>query len=84
LEEEFSFLSSSKQIVSDMNEKDKVIVYERGDLVFVFNFHPNKTYKGYKVGGDLPGKYRVALDSVALVFGGHGRVGHDADHFTSP
>jgi 1,4-alpha-glucan branching enzyme len=25
LEEEFSFLSSSKQIVSDMNEKDKVM-----------------------------------------------------------
>uniref|UniRef100_A0A0E0HVR7 1,4-alpha-glucan branching enzyme n=1 Tax=Oryza nivara TaxID=4536 RepID=A0A0E0HVR7_ORYNI len=84
LEEEFSFLSSSKQIVSDMNEKDKVIVFERGDLVFVFNFHPNKTYKGYKVGCDLPGKYRVALDSDALVFGGHGRVGHDVDHFTSP
>jgi 1,4-alpha-glucan branching enzyme len=38
----------------------------------------------YKVGCDLPGKYRVALDSDALVFGGHGRVGHDVDHFTSP
>ncbi|GJN39398.1 hypothetical protein PR202_gb28512 [Eleusine coracana subsp. coracana] len=62
----------------------KVIVFERGDLVFVFNFHPKKTYEGYKVGCDLPGKYRVALDSDALVFGGHGRVGHDVDHFTSP
>jgi len=28
----------------------------------------------YKVGCDLPGKYRVALDSDAFVFGGHGRV----------
>jgi 1,4-alpha-glucan branching enzyme len=28
----------------------------------------------YKVGCDLPGKYRVALDSDALEFGGHGRV----------
>ncbi|KAJ1260830.1 hypothetical protein BS78_10G262500 [Paspalum vaginatum] len=84
LDEKFSFLSSSKQIVSDMNEEKKVIVFERGDLVFVFNFHPKKTYEGYKVGCDLPGKYRVALDSDALVFGGHGRVGHDVDHFTSP
>ena len=24
----------------------QVIVFERGDLVFVFNFHPNKTYDG--------------------------------------
>nr|CAB3471504.1 unnamed protein product [Digitaria exilis] len=84
LDGKFSFLSSSKQIVSDMNEEQKVIVFERGELVFVFNFHPKKTYEGYKVGCDLPGKYRVALDSDALVFGGHGRVGHDVDHFTSP
>ncbi|MCI29054.1 starch branching enzyme I, partial [Trifolium medium] len=24
-----------------------VIVFERGDLVFVFNFHPENTYEGY-------------------------------------
>lgn len=24
----------------------KVIVFERGDLVFVFNFHPENTYEG--------------------------------------
>ncbi|KAL9238097.1 hypothetical protein vseg_012568 [Gypsophila vaccaria] len=84
LDDKFSFLSSTKQIVSSANEEDKVIVFERGDLVFVFNFHPEKTYEGYKVGCDLPGKYRVALDSDALEFGGKGRVGHDVDHFTSP
>lgn len=32
-----------------------------------------ETYR-YKVGCDLPGKYRVALDSDAWEFGGHGRV----------
>ncbi|KNA05833.1 hypothetical protein SOVF_186640 [Spinacia oleracea] len=84
LDEKFSFLSSSKQIVSSTNEEDKVIVFERGDLVFVFNFHPENTYEGYKIGCDLPGKYRVALDSDALEFGGRGRVGHDVDHFTNP
>lgn len=84
LDEKFSILSSSKQIVSSANEEDKVIVFERGDLVFVFNFHPENTYEGYKVGCDLPGKYRVALDSDALEFGGRGRVGHDVDHFTNP
>ncbi|PWA73991.1 glycosyl hydrolase, family 13, all-beta [Artemisia annua] len=62
LDEKFSFLSSTKQIVSSADEDDKV----------------------YKVGCDLPGKYKVALDSDAFEFGGHGRVGHDVDHFTSP
>ncbi|KAL5557734.1 hypothetical protein UlMin_033945 [Ulmus minor] len=84
LDEKFKFLSSAKQIVSSADEEHKVIVFERGDLVFVFNFHPEDTYEGYKVGCDLPGKYRVALDSDALDFGGRGRVGHDVDHFTSP
>ncbi|PKA60826.1 1,4-alpha-glucan-branching enzyme, chloroplastic/amyloplastic [Apostasia shenzhenica] len=84
LDDRFSFLASGKQIVSSASEQDKVIVFERGGLVFVFNFHPQYTYEGYKVGCDLPGKYRVALDSDAFEFGGHGRVGHDVDHFTSP
>ncbi|KAJ8762114.1 hypothetical protein K2173_007264 [Erythroxylum novogranatense] len=84
LDEKFSFLASPKQIVSSTNEEDKVIVFERGDLVFVFNFHPENMYEGYKIGCDLPGKYRVALDSDAWEFGGHGRVCHDADHFTTP
>eukprot|EP00257_Ricinus_communis_P016703 XP_015574958.2 LOW QUALITY PROTEIN: 1,4-alpha-glucan-branching enzyme, chloroplastic/amyloplastic [Ricinus communis] len=84
LDEKHSFLSSTKQIVSSTNEEDKAIVFERGDLVFVFNFHPENTYDGYKVGCDLPGKYKVALDSDAWEFGGQGRVGHDVDHFTSP
>lgn len=83
LDDKFSFLASTKQIVSSTEEANKVIVFERGDLVFVFNFHPTNTYEGYKVGCDLPGKYRVALDSDAFEFGGHGRVDHDVDHFTS-
>nr|XP_027190205.1 1,4-alpha-glucan-branching enzyme 1, chloroplastic/amyloplastic isoform X3 [Cicer arietinum] len=73
LDDKFSILASTKQIVSSTNNEDKVIVFERGDLVFVFNFHPDNTYEGYKVGCDLPGKYRVALDSDAREFGGHGR-----------
>ncbi|WOL17268.1 hypothetical protein Cni_G26057 [Canna indica] len=84
LDDRYHILSSAKQVVSSTSEEDKVIAFERGDLVFVFNFHPENTYNGYKVGCDLPGKYRVALDSDAFEFGGHGRVGHDVDHFTSP
>ncbi|CAN4123087.1 unnamed protein product [Withania somnifera] len=84
LDKKFSFLASGKQIVSSVDEDNKVVVFECGDLVFVFSFYPDNTYEGYKVGCDLPGKYRVALESDAWEFGGHGRVGHDVDHFTSP
>ncbi|KAI5063174.1 hypothetical protein GOP47_0021721 [Adiantum capillus-veneris] len=84
LDERFSFLISSNQFISCTSEDEKVIVFEKGVLVFVFNFHPLNTYEGYKVGCDLPGKYRIALDSDSLEFGGHGRVGHGIDHFTNP
>ncbi|CAI7729494.1 unnamed protein product [Closterium sp. NIES-54] len=84
LDEKYHFLAADHQIVSSADEKDRVIVFERGDLLFVFNFHPTKTYEGYKVGCKEPGKWRVVLDSDAIEFGGQGRVGHDVDHFTSP
>ena len=38
------------------------------------------TYR-YKVGCDLPGKYRIALDSDASEFGGHNRVQHSTPFF---
>ncbi|CAM6098956.1 unnamed protein product [Calypogeia fissa] len=84
LDERFDILSSRKQYTSCANEGDKMIVFEKADLVFVFNFHPTKSYEGYKVGCDLPGKYRVCLDSDTAAVGGHSRVDHNVDHFTSP
>jgi 1,4-alpha-glucan branching enzyme len=44
--------------VSRKHEDDKVIVFERGDkaLLWVFNFHTNKSYTGYQIGCDTPGK----------------------------
>ena len=41
------------------DESDKVVVCERGDLVFVFNFHPTKSYKDYGVGCKNAGSYKV-------------------------
>lgn len=84
LDEQYKFLSSDHQIVSSADEKEKVIVFERGDILFIFNFHPANTYEGYKIGCKEPGTYRVALDSDAPEFGGKGRVGRDVDHFSSP
>ncbi|QDZ19197.1 starch branching enzyme [Chloropicon primus] len=84
LEEDFRFLCSPHQLVSEANEAKKVIVAERGALVFVFNFHWREAYEGHKIGVGMPGKYTLALDSDADNFGGRGRVYHDAEYFTTP
>ena len=53
------FMTSEHQYISRKNEGDRVIVFERGDLVFVFNFHWNNSYSDYRIGCLKPGKYKV-------------------------
>ncbi|TVU29892.1 hypothetical protein EJB05_21483 [Eragrostis curvula] len=83
LEEKYGFMTSEHQYVSRKHEGDKVIVFEKGDLVFVFNFHWSNSFFDYRVGCLKPGKYKVVLDSDAGLFGGFGRIHHDAEHFTT-
>ena len=52
-------MTSGHQYVSRKDEGDKIIVFERGDLVFVFNFHWSNSYSDYRVGCLKPGKYKV-------------------------
>ena len=47
----------------------QVVVFERGDAVFVFNFHPTQSYSDYRVGCLHSGKYRIILNSDAPAFG---------------
>ena len=50
LEEKFHWLSSKHQYISLTHEEDKLIVYEKGDLLFVFNFHVSKSFENYRIG----------------------------------
>ena len=42
LEEKLKWKVSAHQFVSLKHEDDKIIAFEKGDLLFVFNFHPYK------------------------------------------
>ncbi|KAL8526296.1 hypothetical protein ACS0TY_015495 [Phlomoides rotata] len=83
LEEEYSFMTSEHQYISKKDEGDKIIVFERGNLVFVFNFHWGDSYSDYRIGCFKPGKYKVVLDSDDPRFGGFSRISPDAEYFTS-
>ncbi len=60
----------------------KVLAFERGGLVFVFNFHPTSSHKDYPI-KMAPGEYRMIMDSDALEYGGHGRLRRGQRHFTA-
>lgn len=73
LESKYKLLGNLHQFVSLAHEGDKVIVFEKGTLLFAFNFHPSQSYSGFRIGVERAGKYRIVLDSDAELFGGHKR-----------
>ena len=64
-------------------DDDQVLAFRRGDLIFVFNWSPNKSFDGY--GFLAPaGEYEVVLDSDSRKYGGFGLVDDSVNHFTLP
>ena len=63
------------------NDGDQVLAFGRGDLVFVFNFNPTRSFSDY--GFLVPrGSYKTVLDSDSIFYGGYGRVDDNLEHFT--
>ncbi|CAH0382025.1 unnamed protein product [Bemisia tabaci] len=84
LEEKYGWLRSNPAYVSWKHEDDKVIAFERANLLFAFNFHPTKSFTDYKLGVDLAGEFKVVLNSDAPEFGGHNRIDPNVTHLTHP
>ncbi|XP_041067038.1 1,4-alpha-glucan-branching enzyme isoform X3 [Carcharodon carcharias] len=82
LEEKYGWLAASPAYVNEKHEGNKVIAFERANLLFVFNFNPEKSFPDYRVGIDQPGKYKIVLDTDATSYGGHGRLNHNTEFFT--
>uniref|UniRef100_A0A0K2U7W3 1,4-alpha-glucan branching enzyme n=2 Tax=Lepeophtheirus salmonis TaxID=72036 RepID=A0A0K2U7W3_LEPSM len=84
LEEKHSWLSSEPGYVSLKHEDDKIIVFERANCVFVFNFHTHKSFSDYKIGIEVEGKYKICLDTDDKQFDGLGRLDSSVIHHTFP
>ncbi len=57
-----------------MDESNKTVVFERGNLVFLFNFHPFNSIADYDFPVNNPGDYEIILNTDAAELGGHGRI----------
>jgi len=52
---------------------NKVLAFERADLVFIFNFHSSRSHEGYRI--HLPKyEYSLVFDSDRPEYGGHDRL----------
>ena len=73
-DEALQTLESSHQFVTLSHEEDRVIAYERGSLLFVFNFHATKSYENYKIGTHWKSDHMLLFDSDQQQFGGFDRL----------
>ncbi|WP_455944708.1 alpha amylase C-terminal domain-containing protein [Leyella stercorea] len=64
------------------NDGDQILAYMRGDLIFVFNFSPTRSFTDY--GFLVPtGSYDVVLNTDANKFGGNGLSDDSITHLTN-
>ena len=59
-----------------MSQQDHILAYERGDLVFIFNFDPNRTRKDYVVPLRSGGDYELFFSTDDAAYGGFGNITH--------
>lgn len=64
------------------NDDDQILAFMRGDLLFVFNFNPTRSFTDY--GFLVPtGSYDVVLNTDAKKFGGFGFTDDTMTHLTN-
>ncbi len=57
-----------------ISQSDKILIYSKGSTVFAFNFHPSRSFEGYRLPVQMPGTYHVLLSTDDRVFGGFDRI----------
>lgn len=84
LEEKYGWLHSDQAYISLKNESDKVIVFERAGLLWIFNFNPTQSFVDYRVGVEQEGTYKAVLNTDTKDVGGFERIDSSTRFFTTP
>ena len=79
---ENNILSSPHALNVHMDTGNKVIVYQKNGLIFIFNFSPGNSIFGYQFKMPEKGIYRILLHSDKKEFGGFERVDATIDYPT--
>ncbi|MBW2708020.1 MAG: alpha amylase C-terminal domain-containing protein [Deltaproteobacteria bacterium] len=79
----YRFLDVSDLRLITEHFEHKILAFERGGLIFVFNFHPTHSHNDYSIEA-APGEYQMIMDSDALEYGGHDRLRQGQRHFAAP
>jgi len=79
---EYDILRFSSMNLLHEHANDKIIAFERGGLLFVFNFHPVTSHVDYRIESP-PGTWQMIFHSDDVKYGGHGRLTAGQYHHTT-
>ncbi len=65
-----------------IHEDNKVIAYEKGGHLFIFNFHYENSYRELFIQTNEKAEYKVVLSSDDECFGGYNRISNDMEYKT--
>ena len=74
LDDVFNVLNDGRLVIISQDEKDKLLIFQKGDLLFVFNFHPCNSYENYRVGTGWSTPHKIVLDTDEGRFFGTNRL----------
>jgi len=74
LAKDHQLLSTPPAVQLYLDPDKKIIAYERGNLVFVFSFHPTESFFGFPIHMPAQGNYRITLHSDEKEYGGFDRL----------
>jgi len=57
-----------------LDDWHKTLVFQKNSLIFIFNFHVNRSVPDYEFIIPEPGDYRIILNTDSPEFDGHGRI----------
>jgi len=78
----YNILSALPARQINMDEANKVIIFERNNLVFAFNFHNDRSIPDYKFNSIGKGVYKIILSSDDTDVGGFARIDSSVDYHT--
>jgi 1,4-alpha-glucan branching enzyme len=78
-----SVLATAQPRLLHLHNDDKVLAFERGDLIFLLNLHPTRSFKNYGIEA-ARGEYVLRLDTDEPRFGGFGRLAPRQHCLTRP
>ncbi len=81
LNEDHNFLNEKWPTLRLNNLGDQVLAFERGLLLFIFNFNPDKAFTDYGVIVH-PGRYNLILSTDSKKFGGYGNIDESVNYIS--